>query len=652
MVIGIKAPDAIGQIPGAPPEVLARVHFVGASQLAANREAATLKEIWNLAETRKLWQAMLDKLAAAPDRLFQSRLSPTSGSRADLCRPFFVDLVDNEFYADVRTGTDRSLEWTLAIHLADDRAALWHSNLTALVEAWDLGKCTECKVEDCSGWEVRKHHVPNTIRWVRSGAWFVLGLGQDRLPHLAEILREIRQNGHPQTVDGESWFSLQLDSLRLMQTGFPLPRAWFLPDPLPVIQWHLTGRGGMVRTRAAIHFAEAQPWALEPWHIPTHTFGDPMISFTAVQGFSPWLKHWSFLSQMGVNPTPNQLFIWAQPEVQFQTFFVAPVPQVTNLLERLGKVLPSVVATNFYRLGEIRASTNRTDIIWAGLPAIVPFLCAAPEPSGEFLLGGLFPSQLNTNPPPAELLAQISGRTNLVYYDWEITQDRLWQVRILSSIYDLVAPVTPQDAAATNTDSELPAVKGTYSPSDFVAPQTLAQKLIAHTDKVSEFLWLRLPERSRQNLAEKARPAAGTKALQALLAKELNPILQSGLIYDKQRFAAVKVPPKTLELVSQKLQGEALIQVNRLLLAEAYPQMIANGPWLAAIGPKLGNSVTEATVVGPKELDVVRKSYCGFTALELVILDRWLQDPRFPLFGYQLAPHFGERGAGKAGEKR
>ena len=42
-------------------------------------------------------------------------------------------------------------------------------------------------------------------------------------------------------------------------------------------------------------------------------------------------------------------------------------------------------------------------------------------------MAGIIPTGPNTNPPPAELLNQFLPRTNLVYYDWEITEAKLEQ---------------------------------------------------------------------------------------------------------------------------------------------------------------------------------------------------------------------------------
>ncbi|MFM8471559.1 MAG: hypothetical protein ACKODH_16615, partial [Limisphaerales bacterium] len=82
-------------------------------------------------------------------------------------------------------------------------------------------------------------------------------------------------------------------------------------------------------------------------------------------------------------------------------------------------------------VGRIAFTTNRTEIGWVGMPILVPFVRPAPEPGDDFLLfgsmAGIIPMGPNTNPPPAELLNQFLPRTNLVYYDWEITEAKLAQ---------------------------------------------------------------------------------------------------------------------------------------------------------------------------------------------------------------------------------
>jgi hypothetical protein len=58
------------------------------------------------------------------------------------------------------------------------------------------------------------------------------------------------------------------------------------------------------------------------------------------------------------------------------------------------------------------------------LPFIAPTLRAMHGPAGDFLFAEVFPNGPRTKPLPPELFAQLD-RTNLVYYDWEITGERL-----------------------------------------------------------------------------------------------------------------------------------------------------------------------------------------------------------------------------------
>lgn len=63
------------------------------------------------------------------------------------------------------------------------------------------------------------------------------------------------------------------------------------------------------------------------------------------------------------------------------------------------------------------------------------------------------------------------------------------------------------------------------------------------------------------------------------------------------------------------------------------PQMKADGvglPWLGAIAPKMGNAVTIVTAPAPQTLELVRKSYFGFTGLELAAIARWLESESCP----------------------
>jgi hypothetical protein len=48
--------------------------------------------------------------------------------------------------------------------------------------------------------------------------------------------------------------------------------------------------------------------------------------------------------------------------------------------------------------------------------------------------------------------------------------------------------------------------------------------------------------------------------------------------------------------------------------------------FLQGMSEQLGNTITEVTAAGPKELAISRKSQMGLTGFELVHLARWMAD--------------------------
>jgi hypothetical protein len=59
------------------------------------------------------------------------------------------------------------------------------------------------------------------------------------------------------------------------------------------------------------------------------------------------------------------------------------------------------------------------------LELIAPLLSPAPSSNGQFLVAGLFPLTPGKTPAPSGLWSQFEGRTNLVFYDWELTGPRV-----------------------------------------------------------------------------------------------------------------------------------------------------------------------------------------------------------------------------------
>jgi hypothetical protein len=82
----------------------------------------------------------------------------------------------------------------------------------------------------------------------------------------------------------------------------------------------------------------------------------------------------------------------------------------------------------------------------------VPALEAVKEDDGQFLFLSSFPRTHKSQPVPDSLLAQVEGRTNLVYYDWELTGYRLQEWQILRKLISNRAEGQSSDAADANFD--------------------------------------------------------------------------------------------------------------------------------------------------------------------------------------------------------
>ena len=112
---------------------------------------------------------------------------------------------------------------------------------------------------------------------------------------------------------------------------------------------------------------------------------------------------------------------------------------------------------------------------------------------------------------------------------------------------------------------------GAFSEQDIKDLSSLAGKLKRAKDGVSQYLIGRFDTDTRKALSEYSGSSSDTKWLQSPLALELKKVVDRPLIYEPQRFAAVKLSPDTQALLKKNPNGEALIRLNRMLLEDAYP---------------------------------------------------------------------------------
>ena len=96
----------------------------------------------------------------------------------------------------------------------------------------------------------------------------------------------------------------------------------------------------------------------------------------------------------------------------------------------------------------------------------------------------------------------------------------------------------------------------------------LGNKLKASSDPLSSHIAGKLSPATKSALG------SADKSHAAALAKDLNALLEAGLLYESNRFAAVKLTDRTQRFIQQNPQSHTRIRLNRILLEEAYPKEI------------------------------------------------------------------------------
>src|SRR6266498_4157188 len=167
---GCRKKESASTVPAAvSSDILAGYHFVGTAVLANNSNAAKLREIWALPETRKFEGQTLEKLAHAPKVFYGGRVNPEQDERgAALLRPLLEDLIHFESFLQVRGPAIKQAEWTLLVQLPPERLKAWNAALSELTRLWNLGGLSASTLEGFAGSIVKRGAAPNLLQWVEA----------------------------------------------------------------------------------------------------------------------------------------------------------------------------------------------------------------------------------------------------------------------------------------------------------------------------------------------------------------------------------------------------------------------------------------------------------------------------------------------------
>lgn len=435
LIAGCGKPDQPLSKPSAQPpssKVVLATHWIGKARMAQDTNASFQMEIWNLPESVRLEEQTLDKLARALPTLLGVPSSEDTSALTGVIRPLLDDLVQAESFTEVRTSNNQPAEFVLAIRLSSERLALWQTNIAALNEA-------------LAGSKAGTTRSSRSVQFSIAGDWAVLGLGSDDSAQFTDYVRRLSGTNLPVSVTNSPWVVVDADLSWLLRSN-----SIFSVHSLPSVHLTLAGEGQIVRTRADLTFPQPLEIKLEPWQVPTNLIYDPLASFTAMRGLTKWLTSARGWNEPALG-SPSQLFTWSMGGTPLQTYFAFPDPEASNRVARLATALhertrPYFATNAFGRLE--RTATGGLN--WVDFPFLPASLEAVQGSAGNFVVAGWSPGIRADHSPPQELLAQFLPRTNLVYYDWELTESRVDAWTYLGQTLRLAArwAQLPRDGAA------------------------------------------------------------------------------------------------------------------------------------------------------------------------------------------------------------
>ena len=416
-----------------------RFHFIGMTELNQSTNASKLKEVWSLPASQDLKKQALDKIAKTPFQLWQKSLPSGTTDQAALIRPLLDDFITSESYVDLK-GPSADYDSVIALRLDPDRARLWETNLSQLLSAWKFPKAQPLN-GGVPGWEARARGV--TVQFRHRGNWLLVSWSQGKLGAINSLSTALEQSSRPIPALTSSVLELQAD-LPLLGRWSPI----LAKHKLPPVDIALSPRGEYIRTEGRIHLSEPLAWKPEPWRIPTNLVSDPLVSFSVAQGIAPLLEGLPGYKELGIKKTPSQVCAWSQGPGTFRTYWAFPMNDASNVVRR---VEPNF--TNFLKhyleefSGKLTYMTNDSALVWTGLPLMMPAIKSAVAEGTDYLQLCLLPPPRRQQPIPPELLTQLQNRTDILYYDWEITGERASESKLLFQVIDMLHLRT---LAATN----------------------------------------------------------------------------------------------------------------------------------------------------------------------------------------------------------
>lgn len=396
---------ACGAADGGRPPVVLRHQFIGAEAVAALPKAPKAVELLSSTNALSYRKSVADRFATWLAGQAGKSDAATVGGLAEVIH----QVVPADAAVELRKGGG-TWELTLAVKASAATPSSLEDTVRAVAKS--LGQTTSVE---------------------SSGGWLLIGLGSKGGPALAEWKSAIASGGRPWKLEEGAVLSTEADLPKLSEFF-----GWAeSPIKLAKVSLTITPQGENLKTSAKVTFPEAITWAQEAWKVPTNLVHDPLVNFTAIRSLGPVLRPGSsFAAVVGRQLGLSQTYLWTVSQVPFQYYIAFASSSPKAELDRLGEVVPGQwnPVLKESNSGEFGWSSNKTQIRMKSASLLAPFIMATNDAVGGWITGGMFPFVPSREPAPKELLDQFQNRKDLVYYDWEISQERVGFWRVLGQI--------------------------------------------------------------------------------------------------------------------------------------------------------------------------------------------------------------------------
>jgi len=400
-------------------DVAVQYHCTGSSVLADDTHLTSLHEVLALRLTTNFENIALARISNLLTNSLRLGNNPESGA---LIEPLLSDALETESVGSFSGASGDALSFILALHLKASQTQLWQDSFTKI-----FGNSGEkFDSQEFSGWRWSPGGS-NSLWIIPARDWLLVGCGHDFSTLQFEYLNQIKAQGRPVPALKDNWLEADVDSIQL--------GGWFRLLKPAHITITVAANEDDLQISARVLEAEAIPWKSDSWLIPKDLMRNRTISFTAGQNVAAFLKVNPAYFDLPGNPMTNQFYFWGLDQMPLLNFMAWPVANASNVLQRLSTEAPAALNPELKRFNgtELIWRPDAGKLVWLNMNLFAPVLQAEQNKDGQFLLLSSFPLS-ESEPAPDSILAQIQGRSNLVYYDWELTGRRLPEWQMLSKM--------------------------------------------------------------------------------------------------------------------------------------------------------------------------------------------------------------------------